>query len=93
MVGNEGFNDPNASHTSGQKPKFVTTKYLNNRLVRKKTSFTRAFKFLDSVIVVGDSIAFYLYSEFKSNIRGVLIKLLYSFEKMILRSNTKSKEN
>jgi GR25 family glycosyltransferase involved in LPS biosynthesis len=93
MVGNEGFHDPNASHTTGKKPRFVTTKYLNNRLIRKKTSFTRAFKFLDSAIVMGDSISFYLYSEFQGNKRRVLIKLLHSFEKMILRSNTKSKES
>lgn len=92
MAGNEGFDSPNASHTTGKKPWFVTTKYLNKRLIREKTSLAKTFKFLDSAIVMSDSRLAYSYIKFRKTMK-ILIGLLHSFTKMILQSNMKSKES
>lgn len=39
LIGNEGFNDPNAVHTKGKKPRFVTINNVNNKIITKKIKY------------------------------------------------------
>ena len=39
IVGNEGFNDPRATHTKGKKPKFISNSNINNSVFTKKSKF------------------------------------------------------
>jgi hypothetical protein len=49
IVGNEGFNDPRATHTKGKKPNFISNSSINNSVFTKKSkSFNKIINLIDN---------------------------------------------